>query len=65
MSGIKLGVLELRIVVTLFVWSFEMRKTPVNLSCFNGHDVNTHKPKQTHLRLSGVKREVSVNSLDL
>jgi cytochrome P450 len=49
--GIKLATLELRLIITLIVWTFELLLTPDSLSSFAGDDVNTHRPQQTFLRL--------------
>lgn len=50
-SGIKLAILELKIIITMIVWTFELQTTPTNLSSFKAYDMNTHRPEQTYLRL--------------
>ncbi|TVY82882.1 Cytochrome P450 monooxygenase TRI13 [Lachnellula suecica] len=52
--GIKLAVLELRVIITLLVWSFEMLPTPELLSGFKGDDMNTHRAQQVYLRLKPI-----------
>lgn len=56
--GIKLAVIELKVIVTMVVWSFELHETPLELSSFKGYDVNTHRAQQTYLRLVRTKREL-------
>ncbi|KAH7408175.1 cytochrome P450 [Phaeosphaeria sp. MPI-PUGE-AT-0046c] len=53
--GIKLAVLELKIIITMIVWTFELQETPCQLSSFKAHDKNTHRPNQTFLRLRKVQ----------
>jgi hypothetical protein len=50
-SGIKLAILELKIIITMIVWEFDLQDTPAQLSSFKAHDMNTHRPDQTYLRL--------------
>lgn len=50
-QGVKLAVLELRVILTLLVWSFEMLPTPEGISGFKGDDMNTHRAQQVYLRL--------------
>ncbi|KAF1948160.1 cytochrome P450 [Byssothecium circinans] len=49
--GIKLAILELKVIITMIVWTFELQETPIELSSSKAHDVNTHRPEQTYLRL--------------
>ncbi|KUJ09019.1 cytochrome P450 [Mollisia scopiformis] len=49
--GIKLGILELRVIITMIVWTFVLQKTPPALSSLKGVDVNTHRAQQTYIRL--------------
>lgn len=44
--------LELRVIITLLAWSFEMHPTPAPLSGFKGDDMNTHRAQQVYLRLT-------------
>ncbi|KAG2000852.1 hypothetical protein GB937_010771 [Aspergillus fischeri] len=53
--GIKLAVLELKVIITLIVWSFELQKTPPSLSGFGGDDMNTYRAQQVYLRLVEAK----------
>ncbi|KAK4554936.1 hypothetical protein LTR86_008084 [Recurvomyces mirabilis] len=49
--GRKLASLELKILIILFVWNFDLQPTPPALSSFAGHDGMTHSPQQCFLRL--------------
>ena len=48
----KLAVVELRVIISLIVWSFELHETPAELSSFDGDDMNTHRCQQVYLRLA-------------
>ncbi|KAM7215916.1 cytochrome P450 [Rhypophila decipiens] len=49
--GIKLSVAKLKVIFTMIVMAFELQETPRDLSSFDAVDLNTHKPKQTYVRL--------------
>ena len=49
--GRRLGYLELRILLTLVVWNFELLPCPEELSSYGGLDGLTHKPLQAYARL--------------
>ncbi|KAK5135427.1 hypothetical protein LTR08_005215 [Meristemomyces frigidus] len=53
--GRRLASLELKIMVTLIIWNFELHPTPAALSSFAGQDKLTHAPQQCYLRLAEVK----------
>jgi hypothetical protein len=55
--GRRLASMELKIVLTLIIWKFELLPTPRELSSFMGHDVNTHVPQQCYLRLKLVEAQ--------
>lgn len=44
--------LELRVILTMIVLSFEMRDIPQELSSMKAHDVNTHRAEMVYLRLA-------------
>ncbi|KAK4548598.1 hypothetical protein LTR36_009508 [Oleoguttula mirabilis] len=48
----KLASLELKIIMTLIVWNFELKPTPPPLSSFAGLDKITHVPQQCYLQLA-------------
>ncbi|KAI1387795.1 cytochrome P450 [Hypoxylon trugodes] len=52
--GTKLASLELKIIITLIVWCFELQETPTSLSGFGAHDKNTRRPQQVYLKLKEV-----------
>jgi hypothetical protein len=52
--GTKLAVIELKIVITLIVWQFELQSLPEKLGGFEAQDKNTHRPKVLYLRLKKV-----------
>ena len=49
--GKKLAYIELRIMIVLLVWEFELKKTPPELSGYEAVDTLTHRPQQCFLRL--------------
>jgi len=53
--GRRLAYLEMRILVTLLVWNFELLKCPEALSDYAGIDAMTHKPQHAFVRLRPVK----------
>lgn len=53
--GRKLASQELKILVTLIIWNFELQPTPAELSTFAAHDVLTHGPQKCYLRLAEAK----------
>lgn len=54
--GRKLATLELKIIMTLIIWTFELQPTPAALSSFLGQDGVTHEPQQCYLRLAEATR---------
>ncbi|KAI0156917.1 cytochrome P450 [Xylariaceae sp. FL1272] len=52
--GQKLGYLELRILLTLLVWSFEFQRLPSELETWELHDSLATAPKQCYLQLSPI-----------
>ncbi|KAI9687173.1 MAG: hypothetical protein M1822_002584 [Bathelium mastoideum] len=52
--GTKLAVLELKIFVTLIVWTFEFHELPPVLADLKGNDKNTHRPQHVYVRLKEV-----------
>jgi len=55
--GRRLAYLELRIILTLIVWNFELLPCPEELSGYGAREGLTYKPKDCYVRLSalGVK----------
>jgi len=49
--GKRLAYLEMRLILTLLIWNFEMLPCPDELSGFEAVDGVTHKPTQTYVRL--------------
>ncbi|KAK5122321.1 hypothetical protein LTR85_004232 [Meristemomyces frigidus] len=54
-TGRKLASLELKIIMTLIIWDFELLPTPPALSSFAGQDKITHVPQQCYLRLAAAR----------
>ncbi|KXH68637.1 cytochrome P450 [Colletotrichum salicis] len=54
--GRRLAYVELRMLVSLIVWNFEIFKCPEVLSGYEGKDVVTHKPIKNYVRLRKVER---------
>lgn len=54
LPGRKWAMLELRIVLTLIVWSFELQPTPEALSSWRAIDGVTHRAEQSYLRLKAL-----------
>ncbi|KAI1198495.1 cytochrome P450 [Nemania serpens] len=52
--GVKMAKLELRVIITMILWTFKLLPLPPEVSNFGGEDVNTHRPQQTYLRLERV-----------
>ncbi|KAI1173283.1 cytochrome P450 [Nemania sp. FL0916] len=50
--GIKLAKLELSMIITMIVWSFELKPPPSELITFAAIDKNTHRPQSTYVRLA-------------
>ncbi|CZT01291.1 hypothetical protein WAI453_006830 [Rhynchosporium graminicola] len=48
--GRRLAYVELKIFLTLMVWSFELEKCPLDLSGYAAADVLTHTPQQCFVR---------------
>ena len=53
--GKKLAYMELRIMIVLMVWKFELRTTPPELSGYEAVDKLTHRPQQCFVRLGLVQ----------
>ena len=53
--GKRLAYIELRIMIALLVWSFELKKTPPELSGYEAVDKLTHRPQQCFVRLGLVQ----------
>lgn len=49
--GKRLAYLEMRILVTIMVWTFEMLPMPEGLGGFEAYDTLTHKPSKCYARL--------------
>ncbi|GKT59458.1 cytochrome P450 [Colletotrichum tofieldiae] len=54
--GKRLAYVELRILLSLIVWNFEILKCPEALSGYEGKDGVTHKPIKNYVRLREVRR---------
>ena len=53
--GRRLGYLEMRMLVALLVWNFELLPCPEELSGYAAIDGMTHKPKNSFVRLKAVR----------
>lgn len=53
--GRKLAYLKLRIIITLLVWEFRLKKCPVALSGYGAVETLTHKPRDCYVRLEKMK----------
>ncbi|KAK4139716.1 cytochrome P450 [Dichotomopilus funicola] len=53
--GRRLAYLEMRIMVTMLVWNFELLPCPPELSDYAAVDAMTHKPQRAFVRLQPVK----------
>jgi len=54
--GRRLAYLEMRILVTMLVWNFELLPCPEELSDYAAIDAMTHRPQRAFVRLRAVKR---------
>ncbi|KAI3394464.1 hypothetical protein diail_2656 [Diaporthe ilicicola] len=54
--GKKLAYLEMRIFVTLLVWTYQLEQLPEKLRGYEAFDSLTHKPKQCNMILKEVER---------
>jgi cytochrome P450 len=52
--GRRLAYLELRLVLLLIIWNFELQKCPEGLSGYDAVDKLTHAPQQCYIRLTNV-----------
>lgn len=52
--GRRLAYLELRLLLTVFLWTFEFHKCPEELSLYDAVDGVVHGPKKCYVRLSKV-----------
>ncbi|KAL0939209.1 cytochrome p450 monooxygenase [Colletotrichum truncatum] len=50
--GRRLAYLELRMLTVLLFWDFKLQSCPPELSCYNGYDGLTVKPRQCFVRLA-------------
>ncbi|RWA06750.1 hypothetical protein EKO27_g8358 [Xylaria grammica] len=55
--GKRLVYLEMRIVLTLVLWNFELLKCPLNLSSYHSKLITTNEPMQTYVRLRQISPE--------
>ncbi|KAK4939050.1 hypothetical protein LTR10_020624 [Elasticomyces elasticus] len=53
--GRRLAYLQLRIILVLIVWNFELLPIPANLNSFDAIDVLTTQPEQCYVRLAKAK----------
>lgn len=49
--GRKLGMMELKIFLTLIIWNFELKAIPERFASFKGKEHLTHLPEQCFIRL--------------
>jgi hypothetical protein len=54
-TGRKLAEIELRILLVLLVWNFDLQPTPAELSSYRAVDKVTHQPQQCFVRLAPAK----------
>ncbi|TDZ35852.1 Cytochrome P450 monooxygenase TRI13 [Colletotrichum spinosum] len=54
--GKRLACVELRIILSLIVWNFEILRCPEALSGYEAKDYVTHKPLKNYVRLRKVER---------
>jgi len=52
---VRLAVAELKLVISLLVWNFELMSLPEAVSGFKADDMNTHRAQQVYLRLAEPK----------
>lgn len=52
--GKKLAYLEIRTLLVLLVWSFELQQVPEGLRGYEAVDVLTHKPRKCYLRVEEI-----------
>ncbi|KAK5997603.1 Cytochrome P450 monooxygenase TRI13 [Cladobotryum mycophilum] len=52
--GSKFAALELKIIITLILWSFDLQEIPPPLRGFEGHDKNTKRAQKVFIRLAEV-----------
>ncbi|KAI1120036.1 cytochrome P450 monooxygenase [Nemania abortiva] len=55
--GKRLVYLEMRIVLTLILWNFELLKCPLDLSSYHSKLITTNEPIQTYVRLRPISPE--------
>jgi len=53
--GRRLAYLELRLILMLVVWNFELQKCPVGLSSYASVDKLTHAPQQCYVNPQNVE----------
>ena len=53
--GKRLAYIEMRLMITMIMWNFELLKCPEALSGYAAIDKITHKPQQCYLRLKKVE----------
>jgi cytochrome P450 len=49
--GRRLAYLEMRIVITLLIWNFELQSCPKEVSSYDTKETLTLKPQQCYVRL--------------
>ena len=54
MIGKKWALLEIKIILTLIFWNFELLPTPPELSSHVACDGVTHRPRDTYVRLKEI-----------
>lgn len=53
--GRRLAYLQMRIILVLIIWNFELLPCPAELSSFEAIDMMTTRPKQCYIRLAKAK----------
>ena len=51
-TGVRLAVAELKLVISLIAWNFELQGLPAAVNSFKADDMNTHRAQQVYVRLS-------------
>ncbi|KAI0973117.1 cytochrome P450 [Xylaria arbuscula] len=53
--GKKLAYLEIRILIVLLLWTFELQAVPEDLRGYEAFDSLTHKPRKCYVKLKGLR----------
>jgi len=53
--GRKLASLELKIIILLVVWTFDLLPIPESMASFAAKDMMTHTPQRCYVRLASAK----------